>query len=242
MGKEHLGRSAMNVRVYIVTEGQTETNFVNKILVPHFLNRNMTLIPCTVVTKSDKKAGRQYKGGISRYLKVKNDIVRCLAYTKKDTSTVYVSTMFDFYRLPNDFPGYGVAQEINDPYLKVEFLEKSLQEDICENEPSFLPYLSLHEFEALLFSNIEIMKKHFFEKDVTRLMDTALQYNNPELINNDEQTAPSKRILQCVPEYAKPIDGIEIAQKIGLAVLRAKCGHFNRWIRRLEGLEASQQR
>ncbi|MDR2446200.1 MAG: DUF4276 family protein [Treponema sp.] len=96
----------MSVRVHIVTEGQTETNFVKKILAPYFLSRNMTLIPYTVVTKNDKKAGRQYKGGMSCSSKAKNDIVRCLIYTRKNPSGVYVSTMFDFYRLPLDFPSW----------------------------------------------------------------------------------------------------------------------------------------
>jgi hypothetical protein len=235
MGKEHFGWSAMSIRVHIVAEGQTETNFVKTMLVPYFQIRDIILIPCTVVTKADKKAGRQYKGGISRYSKAKNDILKCLAYAKKER-TVYVSTIFDFYRLPDDFPGYCDAKKCNDPYSKVMFLEKSLQDDVDKDGVSFLPYLSLHEFEALLFSNIEVIEKHFFDKNIKPLMDAALHYPNPELINEGEQTSPSKRILQCVPEYAKPSDGVAIAQKIGLDVLREKCTHFDNWIKKLEGL------
>jgi hypothetical protein len=151
MGEAYFGRPAMSVKVYIVTEGQTESNFVNKALGPYFSGRGITLIPCTLVTKNDKKAGRQYKGGIVSYSKAKNDIRRCMAYSGKSRE-VYISTIFDFYRLPNDFPGFDDAQKINEPYAKVEFLEKSLQDDIG-NSASFLPYLSLHEFEALLFSD-----------------------------------------------------------------------------------------
>jgi hypothetical protein len=71
MGKEHFWRSAVSIRVHIVAEGQTETNFIKTILNPYFLCRGIILIPCTVVTKNDKKAGRQYKGGISAYSKAK---------------------------------------------------------------------------------------------------------------------------------------------------------------------------
>jgi hypothetical protein len=226
----------VSIRVHIVTEGQTETNFVKDVLDLYFSNRNITLIPCTLVTNNDKRAGRQYKGGISRYSKAKNDIVKCLAYRGKN-SNVYVSTFFDFYRLPNDFPGFNDAQKINDPYSKIAFLEKSLQDDIDKNGTAFLPYLSLHEFEALLFSDTGVVQKHFPGKDITPLINTADEYPNPELINNGEQTAPSKRILQCVPEYAKPFDGVAIAQKIGLDVLRGKCRHFDGWIQRLEELK-----
>jgi hypothetical protein len=47
------------------------TNFVNKALGPYLSSRGITLIPCTLVTKNDKKAGRQYKGGIVNYPKAK---------------------------------------------------------------------------------------------------------------------------------------------------------------------------
>jgi hypothetical protein len=151
---------------------------------------------------------------------------------------VYVSTIFDLYRLPNDFPGFNDAQRINDPYAKAVFLEKSLQDDIDKNGIAFLPYLSLHEFEALLFSGIEVVKKHFFEIDITPLINTKFKYPNPELINNGEQTSPSKRILQCVPGYAKSADGVAITQKIGLDVLRKECKHFDGWIQRLEELKS----
>jgi hypothetical protein len=241
MGQERFRRPAVSIRVYIVTEGQTESDFVKKLLDPYFSGRNITLIPCTLVTKIDKKAGRQYKGGISRYSKAKNDILRCLAYRKKG-SNIYVSTFFDFYRLPNDFPGFNDAQRIYDPYAKAAFLEKSLRDDIDKNGTAFLPYLSLHEFEALLFSGIEVVKKHFFEIDITPLINTKSEYPNPELINNGEQTSPSKRILQCVPGYAKSADGVAITQKIGLDVLRKECKHFNEWIQRLENLTPANDR
>jgi hypothetical protein len=187
------------------------------------------------MTKNDKKAGRQYKGGIVSYSKAKNDIARCMVYARKNRET-YVSTFFDFYRLPNDFPGFDNALKIGDPYSKVEFLEKSLQDDIDKTGASFLPYLSLYEFEALLFSDIDVIKKHFFEKDITPLINAGLEYPNPELINHGEKTSPSKRILQCIPDYSKPVDGVAIAQKIGLDVLRKKCEHFDGWIRKLEQL------
>jgi hypothetical protein len=241
MGKEHFGWSAMSLRVHIVTEGQTETNFVKKILAPYFLCLDIMLIPCTVVTKNDRKAGRQYKGGISHYLKAKNDILKCLTYARSDKN-VFVSTIFDVYHLPVDFPGYYEASEINDPYSRVEFLEKSLQDDIDKGGFSFFPYLSLHEFEALLFSSIDVLAEHFFDKNVKPLMDIVLQYPNPELINKGEQTSPSKRILQYVPEYAKVTDGVAIAGKIGLDLLRAKCAHFDTWIKKLEDLNSKERR
>jgi hypothetical protein len=39
----------------------------------------------------------------------------------------------------------------------------------------------------------------------------------------------------CLEKIIAP--GVTIAQKIGLDVLRAKYGHFNNWIEKLEGLK-----
>jgi hypothetical protein len=47
-------------------------------------------------------------------------------------------------------------------------------------------------------------------------------------------------IHKCIPEYAKPIDGVATAQKTGFDVLHATCGHFDNWIKEFEGLKRSQ--
>ena len=36
----------------------------------------------------------------------------------------YFTTMFDFYALPTDFPGYKEAKDIYDAYQKVQKIEK----------------------------------------------------------------------------------------------------------------------
>lgn len=41
-------------KVFIVTEGQSETNFVNKVMVPYFAD-SCTLIPNTVITKTGSR-------------------------------------------------------------------------------------------------------------------------------------------------------------------------------------------
>jgi len=226
----------MSIRVDIVVEGQTEASFVNKVLCPYFYTRDINLIPRTVLTKADKKHGKQHKGGLGNYQKPKNDIEMCLRAAK--VNALYVSTMFDFYRLPNDFPGYNEAMRLPDPYEKVAILEKSIKEDLCRNSPVFIPYLSLHEFEALLFSNVDIIDKHFFDKNTESLKTAVSEEENPELINGGDETAPSKRIIKCVRRYEKTkvSDGVEIARKIGLNVLREKCKHFNEWITKLDSL------
>ncbi len=58
----------------------------------------------------------------------------------------------------------------------------------------------------------------------------------PEDINEGPQTAPSKRILEFIPEYAKAQVGPLAAKAIGVEKLRQHCPHFNEWLASLEQL------
>ena len=99
-------------------------------------------------------------------------------------------------------------------------------------------YIQLHEFEALLFSDPQGFLEAFPDKAsaVAQLAAIRAQFPGPEDIDNDPLTAPSKRILNILPDYQKPVAGLLIAQKIGLDVIRAECGHFDQWFTRLLAL------
>ncbi len=66
------------------------------------------------------------------------------------------------------------------------------------------------------------------------------KFENPELIDDDPVTAPSKRLLDLYPAYDKRFFGELVAESIGIHQIRSVCPHFNRWIERLEKLEAIQ--
>ena len=73
---------------------------------------------------------------------------------------------------------------------------------------------------------------------IRQLVNIVASFDSPELINDGNNTAPSKRIIGEIPEYermkvsAAPI----VADKIGLLTLRLKCKHFDEWLCRLETL------
>lgn len=146
-----------------------------------------------------------------------------------------------FYALPNDFPGYAVAQTIGDPYVRVNSLEADFAKDI--NDGRFIPYIQLHEFEALLFCGIAHIAKYYpgCDKRCKQLENDLLDAGgNPELINNGPSTAPSKRIIKAIEgdkkthyNYNKPVTGKNVVKQIGIETLRAKCRHFNDWIEKL---------
>ena len=222
------------IRLHFIVEGQTEETFVNRLLKPHLGERYVWADARCVQTS--RRSGVKYRGGFRNYAHPQHDILSWLREDQNDDARF--TTAFDLYRLPSDFPGYGDAQAAADPYEKVRILEAALRDDIGDSR--FLPYLQLHEFETLLLSEPGQLAAHFTDGQarVQNLVAMAAQIPNPELINECPDTAPSKRIIAEIPEYAgmKPSAGPIVAEKIGLATLRARCRHFGEWIGQLEEL------
>ena len=221
------------IRLHITTEGQTELDFAKRVLAPHLGKFNIVVDARCVLTSKDNRFSREYRGGVVCYEKAKRDI---LAWLKQDCHPeCRFTTMFDLYGLPNDFPGYDKAAIQQDPYTRVKHLEDSLAADIDSEE--FIPYIQLHEFEALILANPQSLGWEYLEHDrQIKNITSMVGQQNPELINDGQETAPSKRILKEIPEYDKATAGVAVVKKIGLQVLREKCRHFNEWLTRLEQL------
>jgi hypothetical protein len=232
MGKKHTGGTAM-IRLHITTEGQTELAFVRNILAPYLATLNIVVDARCVLTSRDKKNAKEYRGGLVSYEKARKDIQIWLKEDRQEQCRF--STMFDLYALPKDFPGLKDSQKKNSPYDKVKFLEKSMIQDI--NDRRFIPYIQLHEFEALILADPQKLDWEYLEheKSIKNLI-SMMGDQNPELINENPETAPSKRIRSEIPEYNKVSAGAVIVKKIGLPKLRQKCSHFNEWLTRLEQL------
>ena len=227
----------MAARLHFVVEGQTEEAFVKTVLAPHLWSLSVFSNVSCVATSL--KRGVKHRGGVNNYHQVKNDIVR---WMREDAnSDARFTTMLDLYALPASFPGYESASRLP-PLQRVEALESALKEDI--GDWRFIPYIQLHEFEALLLSDPQKLGAHFQLGDdaIRRLADMASCFQSPELINDGSETAPSKRIIAEIPEYsgAKASDGPIVANRIGLGALRANCRHFGDWLDKLEHLGPSR--
>ena len=143
----------------------------------------------------------------------------------------------NLYQLPPDFPGYEEASRTGDPYKKVKLLEVSLSNDL--GDIRFIPYIQLHEFEALLLSDPTKLDSQFDDSyAVERITALVSQFSSPELIDDGIETAPSKRITAEIPAYEsmKRSVGPLVAERIGLQTMRAKCFHFGEWLSKLEVL------
>ena len=226
------------MRLHITVEGHTEAQFVKKILSPYLGERSLYADARCVLTSKDNRSSVEYRGGWRRgkaYQTVQKDIC---TWMKEDRSQdVRFTTMFDLYALPNDFPGYEEALNEKDPYRRVTVLERQLAKNINGelNDTRFIPYIQLHEFEALILADPQKLDWEFLEHDtpIKRLVAmVAREGGNPELIDDGQATAPSKRIINEIPEYAgnKATSSPLVTGAIGMSTLLKRCHHFAQWI------------
>jgi len=164
-----------------------------------------------------------------------------MLWMKEDPrSDSYFTTMFDLYGLPGDFPGHAEAGNLADVYSRVARLEEALARAMGHRR--FIPYIQLHEFEALLFADPAKLKSRFPEHEdgIRRLGKLAIECE-PERIDDGQDTHPAMRIAAEIPQYAaaKASAGPLVAAHIGLPTLRRRCPHFDGWISRLERLPES---
>lgn len=153
-----------------------------------------------------------------------------------------MTTFIDYYGINDyhEFPNWSSAKEIPDKNLRMQSLEQAMCSDLSQNlQYRFLPYLQLHEFEGLLFSDIKPFLTQINDsdfKDKSGFKAIFENNPNPELINNNPETAPSKRLEQHILGYNKVVYGNIIAESVGLALIRSKCPRFNEWVLKLENL------
>lgn len=210
-------------RVLALVEGQTEERFVKDNLNPALEPKGLFLQP-TIITTKVVKEGPNFKGGINSYIAIKKDLQKLCG----DSSALTVTTMFDFYGLPRDFPHWSSD---GSGHKKVKAAELAFAKDI--NSQKFLPYLQLHEFEGLLFSVPEIISDTLDRTARDQLIKIRNAFTTPEEINEGAETHPSKRLLKIFPGYRKPLYGSIIASRIGIETIRNNCPHFDEWVSKL---------
>ncbi|MCY4099522.1 MAG: DUF4276 family protein [Rhodobacteraceae bacterium] len=213
------------IRLAVSVEGQTEEEFVKNILYPHLQRYDIWSIPVLL----GRARGSNQGGGNVSIDRLFEDIKNLLY-------------KFDFVTSLVDFYGFRDKGE-----LDVDELEARIHKRILEIYPNrgnvFIPYVQLHEFEGLLFSDVNQLIDLFetSPRNTNELRRIAQEFPNPEDINDNSNTAPSKRIIRIEPEYNKVIDGPLIAEMIGLNIIRAKCPRFDCWVTKLESLQDCSQ-
>lgn len=216
-------------RIRVLVEGQTEESFVNDVLSPYFASQGHSIYPILL----------RPRGGVPPYIKAQRDIRNSIMQDKG----VFVTTFIDFYGMPNDWPGRQQAETYQNGEEKAKIVEEALMADVCEqmgesfNPLRFIPYVQLHEFEALLFADSSVLAQTLGEPKLEGQLTAIRQaFSTPEEINDNYETCPSRRIARLYPGYQKVLNGISTTKAMGLLKLRAECPHFNSWITKLESL------
>jgi hypothetical protein len=212
-------------RLIIVVEGDTEKEFIDTVLSPYLMSKGLYDVSCFKI--------KHTKGGLTKYQHLKTDLINCVY-----ESNVLVTTMIDFYALPDDFPKYKEAKNIVNKSERLFFLEKAIIDDLEKTQETtftnLLPYIQLHEFEALVFSSIDAIKSLYTETEANfdEIEKIITNYPNPEDINDDPKTAPSKRLKnnQLIKGYDKVVDGNLIIEEAGIDIILEKCPRFRKWI------------
>jgi hypothetical protein len=216
-------------RLQIIAEGPTEEAFVKSSIVPHLANFSMST--SVSVVYSNRQLGM--RGGISNFEKIKKDLI--LRIKEDHAPETRFTTMIDFYALPTNFPGWNETKRKNDPLEKVRILENAFREKIGDSR--FIPYIQLHEFEALLYCDLSELDKRIPDSHAgIEALKKETATMPPETINDGATTAPSKRIIAHIPIYkhSKVRVGAVAASAIGLPTIRARCPHFDEWLTCLE--------
>jgi len=217
-------------RVRVLVEGQTEQSFVRDVLAPSLLQNGV----CNTYPVLFRQSG-----GISRYARARKEILNSL----KEDQGLYCTTMVDFYGMPKDWPGMEQACDVSSVQEKAKVVEDALLADIqgemgdSFNPDRFIPYVQMHEFEAILFADPVKFAQSLNEVSLAEQFQAICdEFACPEEINDNYETAPSRRIVGVYSSYQKVLDGVLASKQIGLDRIREKCSHFDQWLCRLEQL------
>jgi hypothetical protein len=226
------------LRLFVHVEGQTEEEFVNSVLREHLLSRGY-LVSAHILGEART---RSKKRGIPPWPSARRDI---LNHLKQDPGCI-ATTIVDYYGMPqgehDGWPGRQTTGILTSEQM-AQRVEDAIHQDVVRemgprfDARRFVPFVMMHEFEGLLFSDCGVFCRLISRSDLEPQLRTIRDsFPTPEDINDSPLTAPSKRLLKLIPTYDKIFWGVTAALEIGLDRIRRECPHFNNWLSELESL------
>lgn len=220
--------------MHCIVEEQTEVKVFSELLVPYLSEKAGIYVDIRITP------AKHTKGGIVKFPILQQELRNHLLDSDK-----IVTTFFDYYGIHkgHQFPNYKKAKEDqSNSKIGAELLEQGMEQHLSDalklNTRNFIPYIQVHEFEALLFSSDEGFE---FQYDDPKILDELKRvrnrYPNPEDINDSHLTAPSKRLIKILENhkqiYDKVADGEAIATIIGIETIIKQCPRFRQWVETL---------
>ena len=223
--------------VVVVCEGQTEEVFVGRILAPALATRPVLVQPRLVRTSRHSTGGALTSGRV----------LRCLRNTLGERPDTYVTTFFDLYGLPGDFPGLSERVDRMNPWDQAAAIEAELHAAVIREADCrpdrFFPHIQPYEFESLLFADPSgfAAVEPAWQPFVDELDRARRSAGTPEHVNDGPNTHPSARLGNLLrPRYNKVRHGTAVSAEIGVDRIRAECRHFDAWLARIEAIPESR--
>lgn len=216
--------------VYLLAEGQSEYMVIDAVLQPHLERIGFHVRKSVLVTKP-ATGGPARRGGVGSWARIEAEIRRIL----RDPTIGVVTTMIDYYGLPEDSPGMSRRSLTADPLSRVTTVERAVEEAI--GDPRFTAHLVLHELEAWVLAASgplgDLVGNRRLTEQIRKVVDG---HGGPEQVNDGRDSAPSKRLLALYPAFNKVFEGPLAIADLGLDALRRQCPHADAWLLRLEAL------
>lgn len=208
------------IRVSISVEGPTEAEFTKEVLTAHLRSHGIEAQP---ILLGRGRGSGEGGGNVSS-----GRLASEMAHLHRSFDVV--TSLVDFYGFKDK--GGRTVDELE------ALLRRSIERVVGRNEERVLPYVQMHEFEGLLFSDVTVFSELLGAQPATvdLLRGIREEFATPEDINDNEATAPSKRIKRSIPHYRKALHGPLVAMELGLDAIRKECPRFDSWVTRLESL------
>jgi hypothetical protein len=216
--------------VVVIVEGPTEQRFVKELLAPYLAPQGVYLTPIIL-----NKPGE--KGGDVKFSRAQNDIGKHL----KQRHDTWVTLLVDYYGIKADWPGFDASKAQTEHHNKARIMNQATADEVqhlfpdCNQGRRFIPYVSMHEIEALYFSDPAGLAEKL-QVDPCRVEAILKEFGEPEKINDHSTIAPSKRLKALSDRFKKTSTGVAIAKEIGIPKMRARCPLFDNWLTTLESL------
>lgn len=231
--------------VFCIVEGQTENAVLKRLVVPHLAARGVDL-HAPIIRVGHGLGGTRFLRADTLYDQIRRFL--------RDPRRPWVTTLFDYYAFPTGKEkGWEFVTELKSKAQTqgVASVADSIEEQIrlralasddwADADKRLIPYIQLHEVEALYFADPKIVAEAFGKPSlVIRFEEIVRTCGGCESIDDSPQTAPSKRIQSLFPGYIKgrstAAHGPRIADRLNLERVRGQCPRFDGWLSRLERL------
>ncbi|MFN8077698.1 MAG: DUF4276 family protein [Kineosporiaceae bacterium] len=210
----------------LLVEGQTEETLVRQVLGPYLQDEvGFSWVQPIVIPTRRSGTGPAARGGVGSWPAVEKALRRLLTPAHHT-----VSTLIDYYALPLDAPGMS-TRPAADARARVRHVEEAIGAQLRDER--LVPHVVLHEIETWVLASLDHSGAHLPANAVRQLQDAVAAAGEPELVNDDPNSAPSKRILRASPTYGKIQGAAAIIGAAGFPHVLATCPHTRDWVDRL---------